>query len=93
MRDTIITLVLLLLIAGGGWAWLKYGAKKEAIVITPEELKMESERLRQYRQLNNLEPDLSIVENSVFKSLKSVSAGAQATSTVRGGRPNPFAPL
>lgn len=95
MRDTIIAIVLLAVIAGGSWAWFKYAGPPEAAVgPSLEETRSDNERLRQYRQINKVEVDLSILDNSIFKSLRSGRAAAGiATSTVPTGRANPFAPF
>ena len=94
MRDTIIAIVLLAVIAGGSWVWFKYAGQPELVGPSPEETRSESERLRQYRQINKVEADLSILDNSIFKSLRSGRAAAgTATSTVSTGRANPFVPF
>lgn len=94
MRDTIIAIVLLAVIAGGSWVWFKYTGQSEPVGPSLEETRSESERLRQYRQINKVEADLSILDNSIFKSLRSGRAAATtATSTVPTGRANPFIPF
>ncbi len=93
MRQTIITVLLLMLIAAGGWAWYKFsGEMTSGPSISPQELQAENERLQLYRKLNKLKPDIDILNNLVFQSLQSPVA-ANATTTIAKGRADPFAPL
>lgn len=92
MRETFITVILLILIAVGGWAWFKYAEQPPTAGPTPNELKEESEQLRQYRLINDLKPDTGVFSDPIFKSLQSFHA-VNATSTIPKGRPNPFNPF
>lgn len=96
MRETIITIALLGLIAGGGWAWYKYVREAPSPDLETSQLgeqREQNERLRQYRQLNSLKPDLSLLDQPVFRTLQAAQAAATTTGAIPRGRPNPFAPF
>lgn len=91
MRQTIFSILFIVLIVATGFVWLRYvrtTSPAEQPVGTSAE---ENDRLNQYRQLKNFKPDISILQDPRFQAL--TRPGAAAATTTKGGRDNPFAPF
>lgn len=89
MRQSFVAAAIILLFAVSGWIWYRYiRAPGEA----PPPARLESELLKQYRQLKNLEPDISIFSDPVYRSLERFRPATTSPALPRG-RPNPFIPF
>ncbi len=97
MRQNILVVFLILLLLTGGFIWLRYMRGTAPAVPTVGE--GASGRLSQYKQLQNLKPDLSIFADPLFRSLErtlpSPTGGPPPVGSgdIRAGRTNPFNPL
>ncbi|OHA08390.1 MAG: hypothetical protein A3B37_01650 [Candidatus Sungbacteria bacterium RIFCSPLOWO2_01_FULL_59_16] len=91
MRQTTIAIVLIALLLGGAFWWLRYGRKSaESSVETPSAAE-ESDVLKRYRELRDLKLDAAILSDPLFRLLE---RPAVATTTRPAfGRPNPFVPF
>ena len=94
MRQTILTFVLVVTLLAVGWVWFRYLRRPPPAAAPPGRgLTAEEEgRLAQYRQLQTLQPDISIIADPLFKALQQPGALTPPTA-VPAGRPNPFAPF
>ena len=90
MRQTILTVVLIVVILGTGFVWYTYirkPASQGEATVSPAS----DDRLEQYRQIENLKPDVSILSDPLFQALQ--RAKAISPPAVTTGRQNPFAPF
>ena len=98
MRQTILTVIFVVLLLGAGFVWLRYVRDVVPEVSTgPAEV---NERLRQYQHLKNLKADLSIFSDPLFRSLEQTLPPPSnerpptlSGGNARPGRTNPFSPL
>jgi hypothetical protein len=91
MRQTILSIILIVVILTTGFVWYRYIRQSAAGTPSQSQQSITDERLRQYRQLKNFNPDTSILSDPLFQSLHgSASASSSPPAT---GRQNPFAPL
>ena len=94
MRQTIITVIIIVLILGLGWAWFKYVRQSSSGGVPPKTTQERERELDQYRQLNDLRPDIGILSNPVFESLELVQPSpAESGASAGQGRANPFLPF
>lgn len=96
MRQTFLTFVLILIILGTGFVWLRY-VRAPSTGATPT-AGQGSERLAQYRHLKTLTPDLGLFSDPLFQSLKRTVSPVAPLTTPAGqpvptGRTNPFTPF
>ncbi len=98
MRQNILVIVLIFILLAGGFIWFRY-MRDAAPAVRAVGAADASGRLGQYKQLQNLKPDLSIFTDPLFRSLErtlpSPTGGPPplGTGAIRAGRTNPFNPL
>ena len=98
MRQNILVVVLIFFLLAGGFIWFR-SLRDASSGVQAVETAGVSGRLGQYKQLQNLKPDLSIFTDPLFRSLERASPGptggppAVSSGDVRAGRANPFNPL
>ncbi len=98
MRQNILVVLLICILLASGFIWFRYmrDASPAGQALGAADT---SERIEQYKQLQNLKPDLSIFIDPLFRSLErtlpSPTGGPPALGTgdIRAGRTNPFNPL
>ncbi|MDP3727524.1 MAG: hypothetical protein Q8R35_02695 [bacterium] len=93
MRQTILTIILVVLLLASGFIWFR--ASRQGEPAAPAILAEGSERFRQYQHLKNLKPDIGIFADPFFRSLEATvpSGGPPSLATggdLRPGRTNPF---
>lgn len=96
MRQTILAVLLVVLIAAAGFIWFRFVRKpSDTVNGAAAGSRVEVDRLKKYRKLKDLKPDISIISDERFQALARPSLGSQATSSgaVPRGRANPFAPF
>ncbi|MBI2055513.1 MAG: hypothetical protein HYT42_01330 [Candidatus Sungbacteria bacterium] len=94
MRQTIITVIIIVLVLGLGWAWFKYVRESSPGGVPPKTTQEREREFNQYRQLNDLRPDIGILSNPVFESLEPVQPSpAESGIPASQGRVNPFLPF
>ena len=91
MRQTVITVFALLLIAGVAYVWFQVRRGPSASPGSATLDQASEERLNEYRRLKNLRPDISVLSHPVFRALQ--RPGTLRTTTTPPGRLNPFAPF
>ncbi|MBI4132850.1 MAG: hypothetical protein HY473_02090 [Candidatus Sungbacteria bacterium] len=92
MRQNILSIILLVLvIAAGVWWWRSFRQAEPAAVSVS--VQPASERLKQYRQLKNLQVDTSIFSDPLFQSLERFGVGGFFIGSIPHGRANPFVPF
>ena len=97
MRQTVLSIVLVVAVIGAGYFTYQFfaGGPAGEELSAPEGI--DEQRLAEYRKIQTLKPDLSVFTDPFFKSLFSpwqvFGAGAAAAPTAKPGRPNPFAPF
>ncbi len=83
-----ITIILVVALVGGGiFAWVRYRAPSEEQTAPVGE----NQRLERLRRLHTLTFDTAFLQNTEFRSLQ--TSPAQATTATGAGRTNPFAPF
>lgn len=91
VRQNFLLMILILILAAIAFIWYQFlgiaGPEDTATAITDE---FET-TLQDLRRLNNLEIDTEILQNPVFKALK--SSPESTTTSIRTGRENPFLPF
>lgn len=98
MRQNILVVLLVLMLLAGGFIWFRYMRDASPAVPAVGAANV-SGRLGQYKQLQNLKPDLSIFTDPLFRSLEralpSPTGGPPSVEAgnIRAGRTNPFNPL
>lgn len=90
MRQTILAVVLIAVIAAAGFLWSRYGGSGTAPSETAGLTSTIGERLAQYESLQRLQPDISVLADPLFRSLR---PAAPPLAIPQGGRTNPFAPF
>lgn len=97
MRQTILSLILVLLLLASGYLWFRFfrDGSAPAAGVASEAV---DERIAQYRHIKNLKPDTALFADPLFNSLKSATPLSQGSPTSAGGRTiygrtNPFSPF
>lgn len=90
MRQTVLTIVLVIALAATAFVWWR-SFRTPPAPLAVEPAPEVQERLASYRAIQNMTPDFSLFSNPLFKALRSVEKAA--TTTVRAGRTNPFIPF
>ncbi len=97
MRQTLLSIVLIVAIIGAGYFTYQFfaGGPSDEELSAPSGI--DEQKLEDYRKIETLKPDLSVFTDSFFKSLFSpfqvFGTGATTTITAKPGRPNPFMPF
>ena len=89
MRQTILVILLILLLAAAGLVWFSYRPSRPA---APSPAAARSPELARYQELQRLAPDLALFGTPAFKALRGISSPPEAPPTA-GARQNPFNPL
>ena len=93
MRQTILTVVLIVLLFAIGFVWYHYlRPPAEGGPAASAEPAIDPARLEQYRGLKQLRLDVSIFSHPFFRLLEEQTQPA-GTAAVPAGRANPFAPF
>ena len=95
MRQNFLTIIILALLAAGGYVWYTSFRSTESPPAPSGAVGLVSEenaRLQQYRQLKNLKPDKSIIADPLFQSLERFRPAVPPPPAAKG-RPNPFLPF
>lgn len=90
MRQTILAILLIAVILVTGFVWYRY-IRKPATETEAPSAGIQDEQLEQYRQIENLKPDVSILSDPLFRALERAKAVPPPAAT--SGRQNPFAPF
>lgn len=94
MRQTILTILLIVFILATGFVWFAYlrSSPPAGPPVTPG---AEEERLAQYRELRNLTPDTALFSDPAFQGLRPARTPPPAGAAPKEGqgRANPFAPF
>ena len=91
MRQNILSIILLaLVIAAGVWWWRSFRQAEPVVSVSVQPV---SERLKQYRQLKNLQVDTSIFSDPLFQSLERFGVEGFFIGSIPHGRANPFVPF
>lgn len=92
MRQNILSIILLVLVITAGVWWWRSFRQAEPIAVAVS-VEPPSERLKQYRQLKNLQVDTSIFSDPLFQSLERFGAERFLIGSIPHGRVNPFVPF
>ena len=90
MRQTILTIILVILLLASGFIWFR--ASRQAGPAAPSIAAEGSERFRQYQHLKNLKPDIGIFADPFFRSLEATVPSGGPPSLATGGDPRPGRP-
>lgn len=92
MRQTILTVVLVIAILATGWVWFAYLRKPS----TPESVAGNTaavqSRINKYQKLDQLVSDTTVLKNPLFESLRKPKS-VTPTDSIPRGRANPFLPF
>lgn len=94
MKQTLLTVALLVLILASGFVWYRY-VRAPSTVEAPAAAApaIDPARLEQYRELRRLDLDASVFFDPLFRSLDVPPVPAAGVPLVPSGRSNPFAPF
>ena len=93
MRQTILSILLVVVLAATGYVWFRYIRQPQAETSSDQTSSEESDRLNQYRRLKNFKPDTSILSDPLFQSLTGSRFSSASSSAPVSGRLNPFSPF
>ena len=92
MRQTILALILIFLIAATGYIWFYYLRDEGGVPAAEAAPSAALEtRIQPYRLLQTLRPDLSVFTDPPFRALEPLSQGPDPSPP--RGRQNPFTPF
>ncbi|MBI4132443.1 MAG: hypothetical protein HY474_02310 [Candidatus Sungbacteria bacterium] len=89
MRQTIFTVILVILLAVAGYLWLRSSGEPGA---GAPPAPAASERLAEFQYLRNLKPDLGLFSDPRFRALEQTVPSIPA-GRLEPGKANPFNPL
>ncbi len=93
MKQTILTVVLIVLLLAIGFVWYNYlRPPAEGGPAASVDTVIDAARLEQYRGLKQLRLDVSIFSDPLFRLLEEQTP-SMGTAAVQAGRANPFAPF
>ena len=95
MRQTLLTILLIMALIAAGFAWFRYIGTAPPSEPARAQGAL-GERLNQYRRLKSLSPDTGIFSDPLFLNLKPAAGEIPASEgsssqPIRAGRNNPFA--
>lgn len=96
MRQTVLSILLIVLILAAGFLWFR--SRRSASVPAERAPGAVSEQIAQYRHLKNLKPDTGMFADPLFRSLQPAGPRPERPLGSGGqplpiGRPNPLTPF
>lgn len=94
MRQTIFTIIFVVLIVGIGYVWYNASPASTGPETETPPTGITSTRLAELQRLRTLQLDISILKDPIFNSLQSpIEVVGTPVTQVQSGRVNPFAPF
>lgn len=93
-RQTLFYITLIVVLLSIGYVWFRYSRAPTVVPTGDDAGEMFETRLSQLRYLKDLQLDISIFQNPLFKTLKAPETiPAISQPVIKQGRTNPFLPF